>query len=190
MEAWKEELYSYYLPVGSIGSNYNELEHHGILGMKWGIRRYQNEDGSLTKAGKKRYDVGEPFEDIEARDSKKHNAASRVFGAAGGRLFNIASNSIKQTIREGSVKELMTKDGAKKALKGAAVAVGIGALPMAVSAILTAPIQVGREAAMRAIYEMNDSLTKEFSKHNSDVLSSLGLTSVKLGDSFSNAFKK
>lgn len=35
----------------------NELYHHGILGMKWGIRRYQNKDGSLTAAGKKRYGV-------------------------------------------------------------------------------------------------------------------------------------
>lgn len=32
----------------------NELKHYGILGMKWGIRRYQNPDGSLTLAGRKR----------------------------------------------------------------------------------------------------------------------------------------
>lgn len=32
-----------------------ELEHFGIKGMKWGIRRFQNEDGTLTPAGKQRY---------------------------------------------------------------------------------------------------------------------------------------
>lgn len=31
------------------------LKHHGILGMKWGVRRYQNEDGSLTPEGQRRY---------------------------------------------------------------------------------------------------------------------------------------
>ena len=31
-----------------------ELQHHGVKGMKWGVRRYQNKDGSLTPKGKKR----------------------------------------------------------------------------------------------------------------------------------------
>lgn len=34
---------------------YGELYHHGILGQKWGVRRYQNEDGTLTDEGKIRY---------------------------------------------------------------------------------------------------------------------------------------
>jgi len=40
--------------VGMLVSS-DELSHHGILGMKWGVRRYQNDDGTLTSAGKQRY---------------------------------------------------------------------------------------------------------------------------------------
>ena len=37
--------------------NYSELYHHGIQGQKWGVRRFQNSDGSLTTAGKQRYNT-------------------------------------------------------------------------------------------------------------------------------------
>lgn len=40
---------------GYCEETYSDLYHHGILGMKWGIRRYQNKDGSLTEAGKRHY---------------------------------------------------------------------------------------------------------------------------------------
>lgn len=37
--------------------DYNSIYHHGIKGMKWGVRRFQNEDGSLTPEGRARYAV-------------------------------------------------------------------------------------------------------------------------------------
>ena len=40
----------------------NYLAHHGILGMKWGIRRYQNPDGTLTEEGKRHYKVSNDFD--------------------------------------------------------------------------------------------------------------------------------
>ena len=47
---------------------YNEFYHHGILGMKWGVRRYQNKDGSLTNAGKKRLNNMKSTKPVEAKD--------------------------------------------------------------------------------------------------------------------------
>lgn len=47
------------------------LAHHGVLGQKWGVRRFQNEDGSLKNAGKKRYKVSKESIDSRKRKIKK-----------------------------------------------------------------------------------------------------------------------
>lgn len=47
------------------GITYDEIKHHGIKGQKWGVRRFQNKNGSLTSAGKKRYNDDEYDEERE-----------------------------------------------------------------------------------------------------------------------------
>lgn len=60
------------------------LAHHGILGMKWGVRRFRNYDGSLTNAGRKRYDspgnlrYKKTAKEQEARKEKRRTRAKQI----------------------------------------------------------------------------------------------------------------
>lgn len=102
------------------------LEHHGILGQKWGIRRFQNEDGSLTEAGKRRYDREVAKEQRVARSIEKSERRMRIKEAkanakasemeAKARILEAKARSKKEDAKDASDKaNAVGKDVSQKA---------------------------------------------------------------------------
>ena len=68
----------------------DELYHHGIKGMKWGVRRFQRKDGSLTSAGKKRY-LDDPSVKSSKAKMESDRAKQRLANAEYNKAYNKAS---------------------------------------------------------------------------------------------------
>ena len=69
------------------------LEHHGILGQKWGVRRYQNEDGSLTSEGKKHQEKRNKKADVLDAKASKYKKYVSEFNKAADTLEREGINS-------------------------------------------------------------------------------------------------
>lgn len=103
------------MSVEEVGETYmNELYHYGIKGQKWGVRRYQNKDGSLTEAGKKRIreagNLGFP-----TRDKK----TGKPVGGSVENRFNIpkskSDDEFKTVVENERARILSDKNALKKA---------------------------------------------------------------------------
>ena len=76
----------------------NELYHHGIKNQKWGVRRFQNPDGTLTEAGKQRYAYTSKGTRNLYKDAKKQHRENE-------RAYTTTSNIYKDTLREEKTQE-------------------------------------------------------------------------------------
>ena len=97
----------------------NELMHHGIKGQKWHVRRFQNKDGSLTVAGKKRYSTGSDgdakakFKDMvdkykakkAASKAKKEEARKAAEAAKPKSIGNMDNDELRKTIESLQLKK-------------------------------------------------------------------------------------
>lgn len=91
-----------------------ELYHHGVKGMKWGVRRYQNKDGSLTPAGKKKQAMRDAKQDVYEKALDKRNASARYDRA----ISDIQKVTLSKTKRQAYSNEFdKAADGYKTASK-------------------------------------------------------------------------
>lgn len=78
----------------------NNLQHHGIKGQKWGVRRFQNKDGSLTPAGKTRYSYDD-YKDVKDTIDKANDAVK-----SGRSIVNTVGNKAQKEFDKQYNKEI------------------------------------------------------------------------------------
>jgi hypothetical protein len=101
-----------------------ELKHWGVKGMKWGVRRYQNKDGSLTPAGKKQRKSDDYHEDYKRAHDKKplSQMSDKELQARNNRLQqeqNYQRLTQKTSVGEKAVKAFIATAGTIVAIEGA-----------------------------------------------------------------------
>lgn len=120
-------------------SESGELIHHGIQGQKWGIRRYQNKDGSLTPAGRRH-----AAKTYNYRESEAYKTSDRYKKASMTNLYNNEkklfgqknANKLEYKVNEEGQdrSSLVKKEFTKRAFQATAVSALIAASPYLISA--------------------------------------------------------
>ena len=95
----------------------NELYHYGVKGMKWGVRRYQNKDGSLTTAGKKRRIAKEASNYYKKEAAKREQSSASRLSEINDILNNVQSDKMSADKIDALFRELSAIEGSVRTLK-------------------------------------------------------------------------
>ena len=84
--------------------NFEDLYHYGIIGQKWGLRRFQNQNGSLTDEGRKRYGKGQSRKERKAEKKKEKQRKQNLAKARAKKAMNKALADKKLKYLEDPIK--------------------------------------------------------------------------------------
>ena len=94
----------------------SELYHHGVKGQKWGVRRYQNKDGTLTKEGKNRL-AKEASNYYKQEAAKREQSSASRLSEINDILNNVQSNKMSDDKIDALLMELSAIEGSVRTLK-------------------------------------------------------------------------